>query len=56
MIEQAFEEESIISTRLFEWQTEKSESGEEQSQGHSQHFPWHQGDCSQRIFPSIPNS
>jgi hypothetical protein len=59
MIRQAFGEESMSRTLVMACSVEgrlKKETGEKQSQGHSRHSLWQQGDCSQRICPGRPNS
>jgi hypothetical protein len=61
VIRQAFGEESMSRTWVFEWRARFragriGETGEKQSQEHAHHFLLHQVDCSQIIRPCTPKS
>jgi hypothetical protein len=55
MIKQAFREESMSHTRVFEWHAQ-FRAKSKQSQEHAHHFLWLQWDCSQGIDLGGPNS
>jgi hypothetical protein len=62
IIRQAFGEETMICTQVFQWKNpdslrlKKGKTGEEQSQEHAHNVLWHQEDSLQRIWPDRQNS